>query len=66
MTLLSGCSYWENMLKEKDQTEGLSVFYFLYAQGKEFLDMEDYPNSIKYFDILEANTRLEHTLLRQC
>ncbi len=53
MTLLSGCSYWENMLKEKDQTEGLSAAQ-IYAQGKEFLDMEDYPNSIKYFDILEA------------
>tara|TARA_B100001063_G_scaffold200123_1_gene193130 strand:- start:812 stop:1594 length:783 start_codon:yes stop_codon:yes gene_type:complete len=26
----------------------------IYAQGKEFLDVEDYPNSIKYFDILEA------------
>ena len=53
MTLLSGCSYWENVLKEKDPTEGMSAAQ-IYAQGKDFLDMQDYPNSIKYFDILEA------------
>ena len=52
-TLLSSCSYWENVLKEADPTVGMSAAE-IYAQGKEFLDVEDYPNSIKYFDILEA------------
>ena len=53
MTLLSSCSYLESALKEADPTVGLSAAE-IYAQGKEFLDVEDYPNSIKYFDILEA------------
>ena len=53
MTLLSGYSYLESALKEADPTVGLSAAE-IYAQGKEFLDVEDYPNSIKYFDILEA------------
>tara|TARA_B100001564_G_C20645235_1_gene674124 strand:+ start:254 stop:1138 length:885 start_codon:yes stop_codon:yes gene_type:complete len=52
-TLLSGCSYWENVFKESDPTVGLTAAQ-IYAQGKSFLDAEDYPNSIKYFDILEA------------
>ena len=53
MTLLSSCSYWTNVLKEADPTVGMSAAE-IYTQGKEFLDVEDYPNSIKYFDILEA------------
>ena len=53
MTLLSGCSYLESALKEADPTVRMSAAE-IYAQGKEFLDVEDYPNSIKYFDILEA------------
>jgi outer membrane protein assembly factor BamD len=53
VTLLSSCSYWENVLKEADPTIGMSAAQ-IYTQGKEFLDVEDYPNSIKYFDILEA------------
>jgi outer membrane protein assembly factor BamD len=53
VTLLSSCSYWENALKEADPTIGMSAAQ-IYTQGKEFLDVEDYPNSIKYFDILEA------------
>ena len=52
-TLLSSCSYWENVLKGADPTVSMSAAE-IYAQGKEFLDVEDYPNSIKYFDILEA------------
>ena len=24
----------------------------IYSQGKEFLDAQDYPNAIKYFDML--------------
>jgi outer membrane protein assembly factor BamD len=53
MTLLSSCSYWTNVLKEADPTVRMSAAE-IYTQGKEFLDVEDYPNSIKYFDILEA------------
>ena len=52
-TLLSSCSYWEGVLKQADPTVGMSAAE-IYTQGKEFLDVEDYPNSIKYFDILEA------------
>jgi len=52
-TLLSSCSYWEGALKQADPTVGMSAAE-IYMQGKEFLDVEDYPNSIKYFDILEA------------
>ena len=51
--LLSSCSYFSEFLKEPDPTLGLSAAS-LYGQGKEFLDAEDYPNAIKYFDILEA------------
>ena len=40
-------------MKEADPTVGMSAAE-IYTQGKEFLDVEDYPNSIKYFDILEA------------
>ncbi len=53
ITLLSGCSYWENVFKEVDPTIGMSAAQ-IYSQGKEFLDAEDYPNAIRYFDILEA------------
>ena len=53
IALLSGCSYWENVFKEADPTISLSAAQ-IYSQGKEFLDAQDYPNAIKYFDILEA------------
>ena len=53
ITLLSGCSYWENVFKEADPTIGMSAAQ-IYSQGKEFLDAEDYPNAIRYFDMLEA------------
>ena len=51
--LLSSCSYWEGMLKETDASLGMSAAE-IYTQGRAFLDVEDYPNAIKYFDILEA------------
>ena len=51
--LLSSCSYWEGVFKEADPTRGLSAAQ-IYAEGKAFLDVEDYPNAIRYFDILEA------------
>ncbi|MBT3697531.1 MAG: outer membrane protein assembly factor BamD [Gammaproteobacteria bacterium] len=51
--ILSSCSYWEGILKEADPTKGLSAAQ-IYGEGKAFLDVEDYPNAIKYFDILEA------------
>ena len=53
VSLLSGCSYLENVFKEPDMTKGLTAQQ-IYGQGKEFLDAQDYPNAIKYFDILEA------------
>ena len=51
--LLSSCSYLEGVFKEADPTRGLSAAQ-IYAEGKAFLDVEDYPNAIRYFDILEA------------
>jgi len=50
---LSSCSYWENAFKEPDATMGMSAAQ-IYGEGRAFLDVEDYPNAIKYFDILEA------------
>ena len=52
-TLLSSCSYWEGVFKEADPTAGMSAAQ-IYGEGKAFLDAEDYPNAIIYFDILEA------------
>lgn len=51
--LLSSCSYWEGVLKEPDPTVGMSAAQ-IYGEGRAFLDAEDYPNAIIYFDILEA------------
>ena len=51
--LLSSCSYWEGVFKEQDPTVGMSAAQ-IYGEGKFFLDSEDYPNAIIYFDILEA------------
>ena len=51
--LLSSCSYWEGVFKEPDPTVGMSAAQ-IYGEGKFFLDSEDYPNAIIYFDILEA------------
>ena len=51
--LLSSCSYWEGAFKEPDPTIGMSAAQ-IYAEGRAFLDVEDYPNAIMYFDILEA------------
>ena len=50
---LSSCSYWEGVFKEQDPTIGMSAAQ-IYGEGKFFLDAEDYPNAITYFDILEA------------
>ena len=51
--LLSSCSYWEGVFKEPDPTIGMSAAQ-IYGEGRAFLDAEDYPNAIIYFDILEA------------
>jgi outer membrane protein assembly factor BamD len=51
--LLSSCSYWEGVFKEADPTIGMSAAQ-IYGEGRAFLDAEDYPNAIMYFDILEA------------
>ena len=51
--LVSSCSYWEGVFKEQDPTIGMSAAQ-IYGEGKFFLDAEDYPNAIIYFDILEA------------
>tara|TARA_B110000305_G_scaffold139196_1_gene155266 strand:- start:1102 stop:1980 length:879 start_codon:yes stop_codon:yes gene_type:complete len=51
--LLSSCSYWEGVFKEADPTIGMTAAQ-IYGEGRTFLDAEDYPNAIMYFDILEA------------
>ena len=51
--LLSSCAYWEDVFEDLDPTVGMSAAQ-IYGQGREFLDAQDYPNAIKFFDILEA------------
>ena len=51
--LLSSCSYWEGVFEEPDPTISMSAAQ-IYGEGRAFLDAEDYPNAITYFDILEA------------
>ena len=51
--LLSSCSYWEGVFEEPDPTIAMSAAQ-IYGEGRAFLDAEDYPNAIIYFDILEA------------
>ncbi len=53
LLLLSGCSYFERILEEEDTTVGLTAEQ-LYAEGKEFLNLDDFANAIKYFEVLEA------------
>jgi len=49
----SGCSYLEKILEVEDTTVGLSAEQ-LYTEGKQFLNLEDFVNAIKYFEVLEA------------
>ena len=51
--LLSGCSFLDKMLEEEDTTVGLTAAQ-LYLEGKEFLNLEDFNNAIKYFEVLES------------
>ena len=51
--LLSGCSFLDKMLEEEDTTVGLTAAE-LYGEGKEFLNLEDFNNAIKYFEVLES------------
>tara|TARA_B100001287_G_scaffold235178_1_gene207217 strand:+ start:842 stop:1642 length:801 start_codon:yes stop_codon:yes gene_type:complete len=41
------------MLEEEDTTVGLTAAE-LYGEGKEFLNLEDFNNAIKYFEVLES------------
>ncbi len=51
--LMSGCSFLDKMLEEEDTTVGLTAAE-LYGEGKEFLNLEDFNNAIKYFEVLES------------
>ena len=51
--LLPGCSFLDKMLEEEDTTVGLTAAQ-LYNQGKEFLNLEDFNNAIRYFEVLES------------
>ena len=51
--LLSGCSFLDKMLEEEDTTVGLTAAE-LYGEGKEFLNLEDFNNAIRYFEVLES------------
>jgi len=53
LCFFSGCSYFEKILEEEDTTVGLSAEQ-LYTEGKQFLNLEDFVNAIKYFEVLEA------------
>ena len=51
--LLPGCSFLDKILEEEDTTVGLTAAQ-LYNEGKEFLNLEDFNNAIKYFEVLES------------
>ena len=51
--LFSGCSFLDKMLEEEDTTVGLTAAQ-LYREGKEFLNLEDFNNAIRYFEVLES------------
>ncbi len=51
--LLPGCSFLDKMLEEEDTTVGLTAAQ-LYLEGKEFLNLEDFNNAIRYFEVLES------------
>ena len=51
--LLPGCSFLDKMLEEEDTTVGLTAAQ-LYNEGKEFLNLEDFNNAIRYFEVLES------------
>ena len=51
--LLPGCSFLDKMLEEEDTTVGLTAAQ-LYSEGKEFLNLEDFNNAIRYFEVLES------------
>ena len=51
--LFSGCSFLDKMLEEEDTTVGLTAAQ-LYSEGKEFLNLEDFNNAIRYFEVLES------------
>ena len=51
--LFSGCSFLDKMLEEEDTTVGLTAAQ-LYTEGKEFLNLEDFNNAIRYFEVLES------------
>ena len=51
--LFSGCSFIDKMWEEEDTTVGLTAAQ-LYNEGKEFLNLEDFNNAIRYFEVLEA------------
>ena len=51
--LLPSCSFLDKMLEEEDTTVGLTAAQ-LYSEGKEFLNLEDFNNAIRYFEVLES------------
>jgi len=51
--LLSNCSYIEKALEEPDPTINMSAAE-IYVQGKNYLDVQDFTNAIKLFELLEA------------
>ena len=51
--LLPSCSFLDKILEEEDTTVGLTAAQ-LYNEGKEFLNLEDFNNAIKYFEVLES------------
>ena len=52
-SFLQGCSFLDKMLEEEDTTVGLTAAQ-LYQEGKEFLNLEDFNNAIRYFEVLES------------
>ena len=50
---LNSCAFFADLTKEVDPTKNLSAAQ-IYGKGKGYLEVSDFPNAIKYFEILES------------
>jgi outer membrane protein assembly factor BamD len=51
--VLNGCAFLSDLTKEVDETKDMTASQ-IYNEGKAFLTVQDFPNAIKYFEILES------------
>ncbi|MEC9205634.1 MAG: outer membrane protein assembly factor BamD [Pseudomonadota bacterium] len=53
MFIMNSCAYFSEFTKEVDETKEMGPAQ-IYSEGKSFLDAQDFPAAIKYFEILES------------